>query len=197
MNKLMGFYELKELLLPSIKWNEYTPSVVLSENSLWTIRSAVNRGDDLNLPRLVGKSAQEAKVFADDLYRQLAGKGMVIYYPYFIAHKSGTLNVFYNKTVIEAVDFDLWNMVTNQELDTSLVFSNEFILQNYYGKKDFITEQEINKFKIYTKKIRSAFREEMLEGKSILLEWSIASDCDEQHKEIGEKYLIFYEIRSI
>lgn len=151
MNKLMGFYELKELLLPSIKWNEYTPSVVLNENSLWTIRSAVNRGDDLNLPRLVGKSAQEAKVFADDLYRQLAGKGMVIYYPYFIAHKSGTLNVFYDKTVIEAVDSDLWNMVTNQELDTSLVFSNEFILQNYYGKKDFITEQEINKFKIYTK----------------------------------------------
>ena len=193
----MGFYELKELLLPSIKWNEYTPSVVLSENSLWTIRSAVNRGDDLNLPRLVGKSAQEAKVFADDLYRQLEGKGIVIYYPYFIAHKSGTLNVFYDKTVIEAVDSDLWNMVTNQELDTSLVFNNEFILQNYYGKKDFITEQEINKFKIYTKKIRSAFREEMLEGKSILLEWSIASDCDQQHKEIGEEYLIFYEIRSV
>lgn len=197
MNKLMGFYELKELLLPSIKWNEYTPSVVLNENSLWTIRSAVNRGDDLNLPRLVGKSAQEAKVFADDLYRQLAGKGMVTYYPYFIAHKSGTLNVFYDKTVIEAVNSNLWNMVTNHELDTSLVFSNEFVLQNYYGKKDFITAQEINKLKIYAQKIRSAFREEILEGKSILLEWSIASDCDIQHKEMGEEYLIFYEIRSV
>lgn len=28
---------------------------------------------------------------------------MIIYYPYFIAEKSGTLNVFNNKVVIEAV----------------------------------------------------------------------------------------------
>jgi len=28
---------------------------------LWTIRSVVNRGDDLNLPRLAGKNAVEAK----------------------------------------------------------------------------------------------------------------------------------------
>lgn len=197
MNKLMGFYELKKLSLPSIKWNEYSPSVVLNKNILWTIRSAVYSGDDLNLPRLIGKSAEEAKVFADNLYKQFADKGLVIYYPYFVAHKSGTLNVFYDKIVIEAVDSDLWNMVTYQNLDVSLTFDIEFILQNHYGNKNFITEKELDTFRICAKKIWFSFREELLNGRSILLEWSIASDCDRQYKKVGDEYLIFYEIRSV
>ena len=60
MNKLMGFYELRELSIPTIPWKEYFPGVELSDEFLWTIRSAVNHGDDLNLPRLVGKTAGEA-----------------------------------------------------------------------------------------------------------------------------------------
>ena len=79
MNKLMGFYELKESSLPTIPWQLYTPSVQLDNTKLWTIRSAVNRGDDLNLPRLVGKNAVEAKQFADNLYEKLRDKGIVIY----------------------------------------------------------------------------------------------------------------------
>ena len=49
MNKLMGFYELRELSIPTIPWKEYFPGVELSDEFLWTIRSAVNHGDDLNL----------------------------------------------------------------------------------------------------------------------------------------------------
>ena len=97
MNKLMGFYELRELSIPTIPWKEYFPGVELSDEFLWTIRSAVNHGDDLNLPRLVGKTAGEATTFADNLYKQLYKKGMVVYYPYFVAQKSGTLNIHLDK----------------------------------------------------------------------------------------------------
>ena len=69
MNKLMGFLELKDMRLPSIQWKQYTGNEVLSNNFLWTIRSAVYFGNDLNLPRCVCKNAEEAKKFADDLLK--------------------------------------------------------------------------------------------------------------------------------
>ena len=67
MNKLMGFLELKEMSLPSIPWKQYTGNEKLDEKYLWTIRSAVYRGEDLNLPRLVGEDAENATKFAENL----------------------------------------------------------------------------------------------------------------------------------
>ena len=66
MNKLMGFLEWKEMSLPSIPWKQYTGNEKLDEKYLWTIRSAVYRGEDLNLPRLVGEDAENATKFAED-----------------------------------------------------------------------------------------------------------------------------------
>ena len=87
MNKLMGFLELKEMSLPSIPWKQYTGNEKLDEKYLWTIRSAVYRGEDLNLPRLVGEDAENATKFAENLLYKLGNNGMVIFYPYFIANK--------------------------------------------------------------------------------------------------------------
>lgn len=197
MNKLMGFYELKESSLPTIPWQLYTPSVQLDNTKLWTIRSAVNRGDDLNLPRLVGKNAVEAKQFADNLYEKLRDKGIVIYYPYFIAHKSGTLNVFYDKTIVEAVKKDLWNLVTLQDVDVSIKFDSEMNITDIHGNVNFFEVKEINELLSNVKKIRHMFREDLLEGKSILLEWSYASNCNTNNEVVDEQYLVFYEARSI
>lgn len=197
MNKLMGFYELKESSLPTIPWQLYTPSVQLDNTKLWTIRSAVNRGDDLNLPRLVGKNAVEAKQFADNLYERLRDKGIVIYYPYFIAHKSGTLNVFYDKTIVEAVKKDLWNLVTLQDVDVSIKFDSEMNITDIHGNVNFFEVKEINELLSNVKKIRHIFREDLLEGKSILLEWSYASNCNTNNEVVDEQYLVFYEARTI
>lgn len=197
MNKLMGFYELKESSLPTIPWQLYTPSVQLDNTKLWTIRSAVNRGDDLNLPRLVGKNAVEAKQFADNLYEKLRDKGIVIYYPYFIAHKSGTLNVFYDKTIVEAVKKDLWNLVTLQDVDVSIKFDSEMNITDIHGNVNFFEVKEINELLSNVKKIRHIFREDLLEGKSILLEWSYASNCNTNNEVVDEQYLVFYEARTI
>lgn len=193
----MGFYELKESSLPTIPWQLYTPSVQLDNTKLWTIRSAVNRGDDLNLPRLVGKNAVEAKQFADNLYEKLRDKGIVIYYPYFIAHKSGTLNVFYDKTIVEAVKKDLWNLVTLQDVDVSIKFDSEMNITDIHGNVNFFEVKEINELLSNVKKIRHMFREDLLEGKSILLEWSYASNCNTNNEVVDEQYLVFYEARSI
>lgn len=197
MNKLMGFYELKDSSLPSIPWKLYDPSVHLDENILWTIRSAVNRGNDLNLPRLVGKDASDAKIFADDLYYKIGKNGIVIYYPYFKAHKSGTLNVFGDKFVIEAVSEDLWNLVTEHNLDMSVTYDFEMNTLSTYGNTNFLSSDEFNELYSNAKKIKSMYRDELLEGKSILLEWSLASACDKNYVSVGDIYLVFYEVRTI
>lgn len=87
----------------------------------------------MNLPRLVGKTADEAKIFADELYKKIGNNGIVIFYPYFVAHKSGTLNISYDNIIVEAVNKDLWNLVTNQDLDVSLSYSYDGTLLSYHG----------------------------------------------------------------
>lgn len=197
MNKLMGFYELRNLSLPTIPWREYTPDVIFHDEYLWTVRSAVFFGNDMNLPRLVGKEASEAMKFANKIYKEINKNGIVVYYPYFIAHKSGTLNVHRNKTIIEAVDDDLWNLVTNQDMDVSLTYDNNNTLISCYGNEKFLTNEEIEQLLFYARSIARTFRDELIEGCSMLLEWSFASSCNKEMKLIGEPYLVFYEIRTI
>ena len=196
MNKLMGFYELRDLSIPTIPWKEYKPGTILSDKYLWTIRSAVIRGNDLNLPRMVGKPAEEATAFANDLYKRINHNGLVIYYPYFIAHKSGTLNIFLDKIVVEAIKNDLWNLVTNQDLDVSLVFNRQDEIISSYGDEKFLSADEIKLLLKYSKKIMGIYRNEILDGNTILLEWSIASSCDINKTPIDDPYLVFYEVRT-
>lgn len=195
MNKLMGFYELKSMNIPSVPWEEYTGTESFSLNNLWTIRSAVFRGNDLELPRLVGASAVEAKEFADKLLRVLKNKGIVIYYPYFLANKSGTLNVFSNKIVIEAVKNDLWNLVTYSDREVTIEMHDTSTIVN--GNSDFLTENEIKKIIENVKIIKRSFRDDLLEGKSVLLEWSLAQKSSLIKEPIGEEFLVFYEARTI
>lgn len=196
MNKLLGFYELRDLSLPTIPWKEYVPGTELSNEFLWTIRSAVNRGDDLNLPRLIGKPADEATIFANMLYKEMKDKGMVIYYPFFVAKKSGTLNVCMDKIIIEAVKEDLWNLVTNQNLDVSLIYDRNDKLISFYGNKEFMDNSEIEKLLVCAKRIYCTYRDKLLEGKTLLLEWSFAFSCNRNKEPVGEPYLVFYEIRT-
>ena len=52
MNKLLGFYELRDSSLPVVPWKEYNPKTTkFKGNNLWTIRTALNKGNDVNLPK--------------------------------------------------------------------------------------------------------------------------------------------------
>lgn len=198
MNKLLGFYELRDSTLPSIPWKIYKPGTKLSDEYLWTIRSAVLEGDDLNLPRSIGKSAKESVEFANDLYNKLGDKGIVIYYHYFVARKSSTLEVALGFTSIEAVADDLWNLVTDHKLDVSLTYDMEDNLIASVGNKDFLGSQELDDLLANANKVRKLFRDYLLEGKSVLLEWSLASNyLVFEGQDEDDCYLVFYEARTI
>jgi len=195
MNKLMGFYELRDMSLPTVPWKEYTGKEKLDSNFLWTIRSAVFEGDDLNLPRMVGEGASESTAFADELLSAMKNKGIVIYYPYFLAKKSGTLNVYNNKVIIEAVNQDLWNLVTYADREVTIEISEE--KRTFHGNDAFLSEDEISTIFSYVANIKKTFRGDLLEGKSVLLEWSFANYSDLLKHPIGDEFLVFYEARTI
>ncbi len=192
----MGFLELKEMNLPSIPWKQYTGNEKFSIDYLWTVRSAVYRGEDLNLPRLVGKESEESKQFADNLLKQMGEKGIVIYYPYFIAKKSGTLEVRNDSVIIEAVKDDLWNLVTYFDCEVTIIIDYN-CKRTYKGNRDFMSDQEVQKILTYVPEIKKIFREDLLEGKSALLEWSYALSCGRDRQPISEEYLVFYEARTV
>lgn len=196
MNKLMGFLELKEMRIPSIQWEKYEMSKRLDDKYLWTIRSAVYRGDDLNLPRLVGENAANSQEFANKLLKQLGDRGMVICYPYFIAKKSGTLEVKRNKVIIEAVKKDLWNLVSFSDREVTILVDEKGEME-FMGNREFLYKEEIDGIIKYVPEIRRIFKDELLEGKSALLEWSYAYSCDKCKNPIDKEYLVFYEARTI
>lgn len=196
MNKLMGFLELKEMKLPSVPWKQYTGKENFEDKYLWTVRSAVYRGNDLNLPRSIGESSKVSKKFADQLLKEMNNNGIVIYYPYFIANKSGTLEVRSDKVIIEAVKDDLWNLVTYSEREVTIITDidgNKSII----GNANFISNEELDSLSKHIPEIRKLFRNDLLQGKAALLEWSFAQSCNASKEPIGEKYLVFYEARTV
>ena len=195
MNKLMGFYELADMDIPSIPWKEYKGTEKLDPEYLWSIRSAVFQGDDLNLPRKIGIPAKEAVEFADNLLSKIHNEGLVIYYPYFLAKKSGTLNIDNSCVVIEAVNGDLWNLVTYSERDVTILITEKETV--FDGDQNFLSVNEINSILSNIPQIKRTFRDDILEGKSVLLEWSFAQKSDLSKKPLGEEYLVFYEMRTL
>mgnify|MGYP001859032574 CR=1 FL=1 len=173
MNKLMGFLELKEMNLPAVPWKQYSGSEKMDEQYLWTVRCAKYWGDDLNLPRCVG---------------------IVVFYPYFIAEKSGTLLVNKDKVIIEAVHDDLWNLVTHGERDVSITYKEDS--REYNGNRDFLSDTEQKNILSHVPEIKRTFRNELF-SKDILLEWSFAKNCDKDKKPVGKPYLVFYEARTV
>lgn len=195
MNKLMGFLELKESSLPTVPLKEYRTGCDLSKNYLWTVRTAVYRGDDLNLPRKVGVSADEAKEFAEEIKQRLGQNGIVFVYPYFIAEKSGTLEVSNNRIVIEAVEGDLWNLVTYHDKDVTYIYKEDNI--EIDGDSVFLKEAERSEINYWANRVKGIFRDDILEGKSVLLEWSYAINTNANKERLCEPYLVFYEARTL
>ncbi len=191
----MGFYELKDINIPTVPWERYTKEVVLDNNMLWTIRVAVKSGVFLNLPRAVGVTAKEASEKGSALLEKYQDSGMVIYYPYFIADKSGVIDISSHQTVIEAVDKDLWNLVTHGRKDVTIILGE--CGAKYIGNEAFLSAEELETLRKHITRIKAYYREVMSEGKSILAEWSFAYNTDIDHKPLGEKHLVFYELRSL
>lgn len=195
MNKLHGFYALANSNLPSVPWQKYTEDTIFEDAILWTVRSAVKEGNDLNLPRKIGVNGTEAKQFAQSLMENLKSDDMVLYYPFFIALKSGVIEISKYRTVIEAVKDDLWNLVTHGKRDITIIFDDENI--QFIGDEAFIQQEELFELIDYSALIKKQFHQEIAQNKSIFLEWSYACTSDINKQPIGQPNLVFYEIRAV
>lgn len=192
MNKLEGFYELNKLQIPTVPWIEYTPETQFDDTLLWTVRVAVFVGDDFDLPRAVGVPSEMAKIKAEEFYRHYKENGMVIYYPFFIAEKSGVVEIRQESFIIEAVNKDLWNLTTEGRRDETVIIKSSV---ERHGTIGFVTEEELNEISNEIKKVKSKFREPLIEGKSVFLEWSYAKNVKKYTDEISPNYLVFYECK--
>ncbi|MFV0341919.1 MAG: hypothetical protein ACK5JH_03380 [Anaerocolumna sp.] len=195
MNKLEGFIALRESGLPSVPWKEYHKDTILEDEILWTVRSAVAKGEDFNLPRKVGVCAKEAKEFADDLLNRFKENDLVLYYPYFIALKSGVIDISRDRIVIEAVKDDLWNLVTYNKKNVTIIFEHDNL--DFVGDADFLSSEELNNLIDYCIIIKNKFPNYLLTGKSVLLEWSFACKTSLNKTCVGKQSLVFYEIRTL
>jgi len=194
LNKYMGFYELQNINIPTIPWKRYTGDEKLDDNYLWTLRVAVENSNDLNLPRVIGATAKEAEEKGKELLRRFNNE-LVVYYPFFIAEKSGVLDVNNSRTIIEAVDKDLWNLVTYGNRNVTISITSEGA--SYFGEENFLKEEELSELKRCSEIIKKKFRDIISEGQSILAEWSFAYKSDKYSNPIGEKFIVFYELRSV
>lgn len=195
MNKFAGFYELKDSNLPAVDWKEFKSGTKLDPQILWTIRSSLYHGADQSLPRLIGAKAKDAEAFAEDVCKKFKNKGMVVYYPYFIADKSGTVMVTNERVIIEACKDDLWNLVDKHIKEVTLRYGSDYY--EAIGDADFLTFTEKQELRKYADVARRMFRNELAGGDAALLEWSYAFKSDVSKQPVGDRSLVFYEARTI
>ncbi len=197
MNKLEGFYELNKMKIPSIPWQPYTGNEYLNPELLWTIRVAVQSGNDFNLPRAIGVTAEEAKIRGQEIRARLTENDLIIYYPYFAAQKSGVIDIQENRTIIEAVDKDLWNLTTRGHKDLTIIFNHLDDDRSVYGNSSFLEDAEVDELLKYAAKIRSMHRDAIFANSSVLVEWCYAFNTNVRAETVGEKYLVFMECRTV
>ncbi len=197
MNKLEGFYELSKMNIPTVPWRHFTGLEELDPDKLWTVRVAVQSGKDFNLPRAIGVTAKEAMAMGREFLGRFTEDDLVIYYPYFLAVKSGVIDIQENRTIIEAVDKDLWNLTTRGHKDITIIVNHLDDNTSTYGNAAFLSENEITELLQYAAKIRSMHRASIFANSSVLVEWCYAYNTNCNHEYIGRKYLVFMECRTI
>ncbi len=195
MNKLEGLYELKRLNIPTIDWKIYEQGTKLDDNHLWTVRMAVYRGSDLSLPHLFGQNAMISEKFAMQLLKQINDRGIVVYYPYLIAEKSGNLQIGDSRIIIEAVEGDLGNLLTGGKVNVTYIW--EDMRQRTIGNHDFLDLNEREQVKSYVEYLRRKYSDVFRSGKELQLEFSFAFDTSKTGEKKGERKLVFFEIRTV
>ena len=50
---------------------------------------------------------------------------------------------------------------------------------------------------LQVREVKRMFRDDLLQEKSVLLEWSFAYKCNGEKKKVGDRYLVFYEARTV
>lgn len=191
MNKLEGMYELKKSYLPAVDWNLFQEATVLSDACSWTIRTAVFKGHDLHLPKLFGKNGQEAMAFGNKCLHEMKDKGIVFYYPYLTAEKSGVLQFDIHSIQLECVDGDLSRLLDGSSPDASYYWEGTDLKE--HGKK-ILSVKEKSELLEWVFYCRQRYRYIMSLEEKMQLEFSYVRDKDSEHQP---SRLVFFEMRTI
>lgn len=212
MNKLEGLKALNKCRIPAIKWQEFTGVEQIGEGDpdeekLWTVRVALKKGADLDLPKAIGVTVSEAQVFAEKMIQKLAefsqkrglgdkasASGMVVYYPHFVAKKSGILKITADRVEIVAVKDDLWNLKDESKIMARATFTDTH--SEYSNKREFLEKGEISQLLRCAKQVRHEYKAELMEGTEIILEWSFIPVPDPDKKRRDDQKLLFHGMRT-
>ncbi len=195
MNKLDGMYELRKANLPSVDWKEFRRGTILPDDYLWTIRTAVYKGQDIHLPRLFGKPAGVSMRFAEQCLEQMKGKGIIICYPYLQPEKSGVLQFDLRNVYLEGISGDVKKILDGDNPEVFYQWREaEFRTQ---GKSRLFSEQELMELYRYSQQCKRRYREILSDGSMMQLEFSYAYRVDRDHNKCEDTKLYFFEMRTI
>lgn len=195
MNKLEGLFELRRLSIPTIDWKCFETGTQLDDKYLWTVRTATYSGNDLSLPRMFGENAEKSQRFANEMLVKVRNRGIVIYYPYLLAEKSGNLQIGSSRIIIEAVKGDLSNLLAGSRVDVTYIWERN--VRRTCGNKNFLRKMEQEKILSYVDYLRRKYSQFLLQGLELQLEFSFAYNCTRQGEKEGKRKLVFFEIRTV
>ncbi len=192
MNKYVGLLELKHIGIPCIEWQEYSNDIFLDSNCKWTVRVANRYGKDTSLPHKIGVSASDAHITARIWKNKY---DLVIISEFFKAKISGNLLISYNSVVVEWVYGNSTDLTRKGLLEENiqLTFSEDI-----QSKNTLLGKSVFSKLMQYAVYIKNKYMENLLDGRAVILEWSITEyDRGVVKCNYKEDELIFYDFRIV
>ena len=216
MRVLENDYILKTLDLPTIDWKPYDPADQLEENILWSIKVE-------EIPSQTGKEQEEKKTLltwmrkrmqqepakgngligshAENVMRYggrmsckiVPSRQMLLYYPYYTVLKSGILDINRNRVVIEGTSGDISNLITNSQIDVTMILTDEDV--EVFGDERFFQQDEVLQLIDYSREVRKMAARDMDDGKSIQLMFSYVYRTNKELQPEGDLKLIFHKFK--
>ncbi len=193
MYVLQNSYILDYLDLPTIPWEPCHTTATLDDSILWTVKNEPYQPNQGKIYGRIGITSSEAKAYISSEYSNLKHKRMLIYYPYYTAVKSGTIDLSYDRIVIEAVEGKIENLKKNHRVNETIIFRQDSI--EIFGDEDYMTREETLTLIDYAKQLKKRAATEIEFGKNLIFYWSIVQETKRNMIPRDETKLLFHQIK--
>lgn len=193
MYVLQNCYILDYLDLPTIPWAPCRTTEALDDTILWTVKNEPYSFNDGKIYGRIGVTSNEAMHYIKSQYQDLGNRRMLIYYPYFTAAKSGTIDLSYDRIVIEAVEGKIENLKKKHRVDETIIFREEEI--EILGDEAFLTKEETLHLIDYAKQLRNRCQNDIAFGRNIIVYWSIVQETRKNMIPRDDQKLLFHQIK--
>lgn len=193
MHVLQNCFILNHLDLPTIPWEVCNTTMTLNNHILWTVKNEPFRPEWGTIFGKIGITSKQVKEYVIKEYPQLEKRRLLICYPYYTAYKSGTIDLTYERSVIEGVEGKIENLKKKHRVDETMIFTQEDI--EIFGNDTFLTQDETITLIDYCRDLRKRCMGELEFGKNILLYWSFVQETRTNMIPFDDKQLLFYQLK--